>query len=77
LKIGAVFHGGIVGVEVPRLTEGQGHALSGHKPKQAYARYAKQTLERALPGDSEAVRASACERRENKVSEYRAEFVSE
>lgn len=28
---------------------GQGRALSGHKTKQAYAGYAKQTLERALP----------------------------
>jgi hypothetical protein len=31
------------------VTDGQGRALSGHKTKQAYTGYAKQTLERALP----------------------------
>lgn len=36
-------------LEEAELTDGQGRALSGHKTKQAYAGYAKQTLERALP----------------------------
>ncbi len=36
-------------LEVAELTDGQGRALSGHKTTQAYAGYAKQTLERALP----------------------------
>jgi hypothetical protein len=34
---------------VAELTDSQGRALSGHKTKQAYAGYAKQSLERALP----------------------------
>ena len=42
-------HGGMSELEVAELTDGQGRALSGHKTKQAYASYAKQTLERALP----------------------------
>ena len=42
-------HGGMSELEVAELTDGQGRALSGHKTKQAYAGYAKQTLERALP----------------------------
>jgi hypothetical protein len=36
-------------LEEAELTDGQGRALSGHKTRQAYAGYAKQTLERALP----------------------------
>jgi hypothetical protein len=36
-------------LEVAELTDGQGRALSGHKTRQAYAGYAKQSLERALP----------------------------
>jgi hypothetical protein len=42
-------HGGMTELEVAELTDGQGRALSGHKTKQSYAGYAKQTLERALP----------------------------
>jgi hypothetical protein len=42
-------HGGMTELEQAELTDGQGRALSGHKTKQAYAGYAKQTLERALP----------------------------
>ena len=42
-------HGGMTELEEAELTDGQGRALSGHKTKQAYAGYAKQTLERALP----------------------------
>jgi hypothetical protein len=42
-------HGGMTELEVAELTDGQGRALSGHKTTQAYAGYAKQTLERALP----------------------------
>lgn len=42
-------HGGMTELEVAQLTDGQGRALSGHKTVQAYAGYAKQTLERALP----------------------------
>jgi hypothetical protein len=42
-------HGGMTELEVAELTDGQGRALSGHKTKQAYTGYAKQTLERALP----------------------------
>jgi hypothetical protein len=42
-------HGGMTELEVAELTDGQGRALSGHKTKQAYVGYAKQTLERALP----------------------------
>ena len=42
-------HGGMNELEVAELTDGQGRALSGHKTKQSYAGYAKQTLERALP----------------------------
>jgi hypothetical protein len=42
-------HVGMSELEVAELTDGQGRALSGHKTKQAYAGYAKQTLERALP----------------------------
>jgi hypothetical protein len=42
-------HGGMTELEVAELTDGQGRALSGHKTKQAYAGYAKQTIERALP----------------------------
>jgi hypothetical protein len=42
-------HGGMTELEVAELTDGQGRALSGHKTVQAYAGYAKQTLERALP----------------------------
>jgi hypothetical protein len=41
-------HGGMTELEVAELTDGQGRALSGHKTTQAYAGYAKQTLERAL-----------------------------
>jgi integrase len=42
-------HGGMTELEEAELTDGQGRALSGHKTVQAYAGYAKQTLERALP----------------------------
>jgi hypothetical protein len=42
-------HGGMTELEEAELTDGQGRALSGHKTKQAYAGYAKQTLARALP----------------------------
>jgi hypothetical protein len=55
LKLPSIFtldacrHGGMTELEVAELTDGQGRALSGHKTKQAYAGYAKQTLERALP----------------------------
>jgi hypothetical protein len=42
-------HGGMTELEKAELTDGQGRALSGHKTKQAYAGYAKQTLDRALP----------------------------
>jgi integrase len=42
-------HGGMTELEEAELTDGQGRALSGHKTKQAYARYAKLSLERALP----------------------------
>ena len=36
-------------IEEAGLTDGQGRALSGHKTRQAYAGYAKETLARALP----------------------------
>ena len=42
-------HGGMDELEKAELTDGQGRALSGHKTRQAYAGYAKQSLERALP----------------------------
>jgi hypothetical protein len=42
-------HGGMTELEEAELTDGQGRALSGHKTKQSYVGYAKQTLERALP----------------------------
>src|ERR1700722_5909462 len=42
-------HGGMTELEEAELTDGQGRALSGHKTRQAFAGYAKQTLERALP----------------------------
>jgi len=42
-------HGGMTELELAELTDGQGRALSGHKTRQAYAGYPKQTLERALP----------------------------
>ena len=42
-------HGGMTELEEAGLTDGQGRALSGHRTKQAYAGYAKQTLSRALP----------------------------
>jgi hypothetical protein len=42
-------HGGMSELEEAELTDGQGRALSGHKTRQAYAGYAKQTLARALP----------------------------
>ena len=42
-------HGGMSELEVAELTDGQGRALSGHKTKQAYAGYAKQTLEARPP----------------------------
>lgn len=42
-------HGGMDELEKAELTDGQGRALSGHKTNQAYAGYAKQSLERALP----------------------------
>ncbi len=42
-------HGGMTELEEAELTDGQGRALSGHKTRQAYAGYAKQTLARALP----------------------------
>src|SRR5271170_6357373 len=42
-------HGGMTELEEAELTDGQGRALSGHKTTEAYAGYAKQTLERALP----------------------------
>ena len=35
--------------KVKELTDGQGRALSRHKTRQAYAGYAKQSLERSLP----------------------------
>lgn len=41
-------HGGMTELEEAELTDGQGRALSGHKTRQAYAGYAKQTMERAL-----------------------------
>jgi hypothetical protein len=42
-------HGGMTELEQAELTDGQGRALSGHRTRQAYAGYAKQSLERALP----------------------------
>ena len=42
-------HGGMTELEDAELTDGQGRALSAHKTKQAYAGYAKRTMERALP----------------------------
>jgi hypothetical protein len=42
-------HGGMDELERAELTDGQGRALSCHKTRQAYAGYAKQSLERALP----------------------------
>jgi hypothetical protein len=42
-------HGGMTELEVAEPADGQGRALSGHKTRQSYAGYAKQTLERALP----------------------------
>ena len=41
-------HGGMTELEEAELTDGQGRALSGHKTRQAYACYAKATIERAL-----------------------------
>jgi hypothetical protein len=41
-------HGGMTELEGAELTEGQGRALSGHKTAQAYRRYAKETMRRAL-----------------------------
>src|SRR4029077_8324434 len=41
-------HGGMTELEEAELTDGQGRALSGHKTRQAYAGYAKATIERAL-----------------------------
>ena len=41
-------HGGMTELEEAELTDGQGRALSGHKTRQSYAGYAKQTIERAL-----------------------------
>lgn len=42
-------HGGMTELEEAELTDGQDRALSSHKTRQAYAGYAKQTIERALP----------------------------
>src|SRR5256885_353868 len=41
-------HGGMTELEEAELTDGQGRALSGHKTAQAYRRYAKETMQRAL-----------------------------
>ena len=41
-------HGGMTELEEAELTDGQGRALSAHKSQQAYAGYAKRTMERAL-----------------------------
>ena len=41
-------HGGMTELEEAALTHGQGRALSAHKSQQAYERYAKRTMERAL-----------------------------
>jgi hypothetical protein len=41
-------HGGMTELEEAELTDGQGRALSAHKSQQAYERYAKRTMERAL-----------------------------
>lgn len=41
-------HGGMTELEEAELTDGQGRALSAHKSQQAYQRYAKRTLKRAL-----------------------------
>jgi hypothetical protein len=41
-------HGAMTELEEAELTDGQGRALSGHKTRQAYAGYAKATIERAL-----------------------------
>jgi len=42
-------HGGMTELEEAELTDGQGRALSAHKSQQAYERYAKRTMKRALP----------------------------
>jgi hypothetical protein len=41
-------HGGMTELEEAELTDGQGRALSAHKSQQAYQRYAKRTMDRAL-----------------------------
>ena len=41
-------HGGMTELEEAELTDGQGRALSAHRTQQAYAGYAKRTMERAL-----------------------------
>ena len=48
-RMDACRHGGMTELEEAELTDGQSRALSGHKTRQAYAGYAKQTLARALP----------------------------
>jgi hypothetical protein len=70
-------HGGMTELQEAELTDGQGRALPGHKTKQAYAGYAKQTLERALPRHAQTVCPSSGERRWNGYSEWRPEFASE
>jgi hypothetical protein len=41
-------HGGMTELEEAELTEGQGRALSAHRTKESYARYAKRTAARML-----------------------------
>jgi hypothetical protein len=54
LKVSPLFtfdacrHGGMTELEEAELTDGQGMALSGHRTKQAYRGYAKETMKRAV-----------------------------
>ena len=41
-------HGGMTELEEAELTEGQGRALSSHRTRESYARYAKRTELRML-----------------------------
>ena len=57
-------HGGMTELEEAELTDGQGRALSAHKSQQAYAGYAKRTMERALSATESATRTAWRTRRE-------------
>ena len=70
-------HGGMTELEVAELTDGQGRALSGHKTTQAYAGYAKQTLERALPATRKRYAHRLGNVEGTKFQNNRAEFGSE